>query len=226
MKLMDLRNKPVSEISCLLADPGDKTPMLAAWQVCALGKELPPDYVVVVPDFLKYARMLSTGQATKILKLPENNAAARRNAFGVVARASLSPLAVLRTDFWFAAKAMLRYDLAFLPKRFEGHVLLHSYLADLAFAFDRADFIREFFALTKGLKAGIQTQQLQTAVSFMAAQGVRPALVTHSTSIDHPYVLPELVRTSENFQYTTFLPDASYLPVSAQRKLKHAIFSA
>ncbi|MCX7719311.1 MAG: hypothetical protein N2111_13055 [Candidatus Sumerlaeaceae bacterium] len=156
-----------------------EAPLLTAWQAARLtpadAQRLGSKAVVVVPDFLNYARLLNTGQAATMLGLSGSSMCMAR----AVTRAGLvvasRPHLAAAKDFWLVARALAAFDLALLPRGFRGAVLLHSYLSDFAFVFEKRDFCAWFMrgAARRGI-AGLHTQQLPLALSCLARWDLRP----------------------------------------------------
>lgn len=195
--------------------------MLTAWQYSALpatALEKPEDAVVVIPDFLTYARMLNTGQAATMLKL--SGSLARAAGAGILASPAVmtNPLRTAKMDFWVIAESLLRYDLALVGKRFPGTILLHSYLADFAFTFNKRDFVSRFFKLA-GTRAGIQTQQLSAALTSLARWDLAPTALSYlfaPSQGDNTSIL-YLAMQNPLFARTHMLPDITNYPRDVQR---------
>lgn len=191
--------------------------MLTAWQASRL-PHTDSSSCVVLPDFLNYARLLNTGQAAAMLKL----SGSLPKAFGAGFKSSpalmANPLRTAGMDFWVIAETLLRYDLALLPKGFTGEVLLHSYLADFAFVFERRQFLARFQQLTKGFRAGVQTQQLPLALTCLERWGVAPALCAFLFS-PCAKELNEVLAAAHNSPFyagCSFVADLSSLPKDLQ----------
>lgn len=204
---------------------GDEAPgaCLTAWQAAALrsgGGALPPgvEIAVTVPDFLNYARLLNTGQALSMIRLP--GSLVRSALAGMAAAPGLlrHPVRAARTDFWLVAQVLLRYDLALLPPRFGGTVLLHSYLADFAFLFERRDFVTGFFRRAGAARAGVHTQQLPLALSCLARWGVEPGWCSflYSEADGNDRAALESARRSKPFAACRFVAETESLPPDLQ----------
>ncbi|GEM_PF-878788 len=96
--------------------------------LCEAGVD-PKRLAIVAPDFVAYARQLSTGNAGAFLRQIGPFAAA---AMGF--RAFRSVAAHRGPTFWAMAEALLAADLALLPRDFGGRVLVPAFLTDLAVA--------------------------------------------------------------------------------------------
>ena len=207
--------------AALLRGDASRGLMLTAWQAARAPREdlmRFSDVVVVVPDFLNYARLLNTGQARAVLGL--SGSMARTLAAGV--RAGLGvctrPLKLARQDFWIIAETLLRMDLALLPSTLEGAPrLLHPNLADFAFAFDQRDFMRRVFRLA-GAGGGVFTQQLPMAANCLARWGLEPAAVAFLCPPGHDDTanLVADLRGGKTFARTRLIADVSSLPDDLQ----------
>jgi hypothetical protein len=218
IRYVDCRSLSMDALRSFAAPAG--SPLhLTAWQAAqfSAGGAL-PDCTITVPDFLNYARMLNTGQAAAMLRLPgslpRTGAAAARAGI----HAALRPGAAARMDFWLIASALLRYDLALVPPHFHGTLLLHSYVADLAFAFDRRDFVAAFFkGLPRGCRGGIETQQLAAALSSLERWGRSPALFSFLLSEHDPQL--DALRSAQRSAFyarTKFVADITNWPRDLQ----------
>lgn len=195
--------------------------MLTAWQAARAPREELTrfaDVVVVVPDFLNYARLLNTGQARAVLELSGSMArtlaAGVRAGLGVCAR----PLKLARQDFWTVAETLLRMDLALLPAALDAAPrLLHPNLADFAFAFEQRDFMRRVFRLT-GAGGGVFTQQLPMAANCLARWGLEPAAVAFLCPPGHDDTanLVADLRGGKTFARARLIADVSSLPDDLQ----------
>jgi len=200
-----------------------QSPLLTAWQAARLtpaeARQLGAQAAVTVPDFLHYARLLNTGQAATLLGLSGSVTrvawAALRAALVVAPRPHLA----VGKDFWLVARALAAYDLALLPRGFCGAVMLHPYLSDFAFAFERRDFVAWFLrAAGKGRAAGVHTQQLPLALSCLARWGLRPGCCAFLCPPSGEGVAPALEagRREEVFQACRFIGDLTSLPADLQ----------
>lgn len=146
---------------------------LTAWQAKRAAARGPIGVPVAVtaPDFLNYARLLGTGQAGAVIALAGGLVPA--GIAGITASPAVlaSPLRAAKQDFWVVAEVLLRFDMALLPASLprDTPILLHPYLADFAFLFERRDFIATFFRLAAARgAAGIHTLQRPLALSCLA----------------------------------------------------------
>ncbi|MBX7246747.1 MAG: hypothetical protein K1X53_14720 [Candidatus Sumerlaeaceae bacterium] len=199
--------------------------LMTAWQAARLPADLQSAHAakaaVTVPDFLTYARLINTGQAKAMLALSGSfpkTILAGISAGMAVAR---SPLRAAKQDFWVVAEALLRYDLALLPAAFRGPVLIHPYLADFAFQFERRDFLTRFFKGAWGrFEPGFHTQQLPLALSCAVRWNTVPVICAHpfsSSSGAGSGVSPDLQK-SPNWAGCRFIGDASGFPEDLQHR--------
>lgn len=102
---------------------------------------------VTVPNFLEQSRLLGTRQYTRILR--------QIGLQGILAAGRSAVPAMVRErgfTFWAAAIGLLAADLARIPYRFRGSLLLHSYLTDLALTLDRWDVLERMLHTMRGLR--------------------------------------------------------------------------
>jgi hypothetical protein len=104
---------------------------------------------VTVPDFLQQSRRLMAGRYGEVVR--------HLGVAGVISagRAAL-PVAVKArgVSFWAAALGLLAGDLERLPAGFDGTVLVHGYLADLALALDRVEMLEKMLRLCRRARPG------------------------------------------------------------------------
>lgn len=157
---------------------------ITAWQASAISDLLRTfpsrQLLVTVPDFLHYGRLVNTGQAKTIARLPVN--LLRSGLAGTRAGLTLAsqPVKAAQQNFWHFAKVLLKYDLALLPSGYTGAVLLHSHLMDFACVFGRRDFLDSFFsAVGKTRQTGIHTQQIPSALTSLAQWNLRPEVFSY-----------------------------------------------
>lgn len=170
----DLRSLDAGEAATRTsALPAEEAAVLTAWQLAAgAGGAGSP---VVVPDFLNYARLINTGQAGAMLRLPGGLGRGLRAVASAMPAVLRSPLRAASKDFWLVSDALVRYDLALLPSSWRGPVILHPYLADFAFAFANRDFVRKFHgAAARRGQAGCWTLQPRAALSCLSLWGIDP----------------------------------------------------
>ena len=205
------------------AASGSNGLLMTAWQLAVLPPylraDLLPGSVVAVPDFLNYARLLNTGQAKAMLRLP--GAVSRAIGAGLRAAPALArhPLRAARQDFWLIAEVLLRYDLALLPRDCGLPLLLHPYLADFAFVFEKRSFVSLFRHLASRRGPwGVQTQQLPVALGCLARWGLEPDMCAFLMSPGDGDGLASLAgaQQSPRFQECRFIASVESLPADVQ----------
>ena len=161
--------------------PPNQGVVITAWQAIEVFKHVTSDdqVLVTLPDFLNYARLLSTGQASSFARLP--GSLLRFLGAGMVAgiAASVQPIKLAQQDFWLIAQCLLKYDLALLPAGRKPNVLLHSNLMDFAAFFNQRRFVEYFFqqARRRGLPPGVHTQQPGEVLSCLGRWDLIPAML-------------------------------------------------
>lgn len=190
---VDLRGVAADKVvGAARAFPANVRLLITAWQWSILKSqvhdaELAVRMSVVVPDFLHYARLAGTGQAAEILRLPSSLLSVARAGVACVPTGVKLLPQLARGQFWAAALAMTRYDLALIGSRFPGEVLLHDNLADFACFFERDSLLREFKSLSAGCGAwGIATQQVPALLSLCARQNIVPDRLLFNTGMTRP----------------------------------------
>lgn len=201
----------------------DTEVMTTAWQAAALPKEirakLGDNTITVIPDFLNYARMINTGQAGAMLGLSGSKHDGFMCALKALPSVLAHPLRAMRKDFWLVAAALLRYDIALLPADYRGVWMLHSYLADFSFFFDRGDVIKALFDIAGvGGAAGVHTQHLPLAMTCLARWGIAPKTCAFLYSPSDVNTLEALrsARRVPCFKETRFIADISNMPGDLQ----------
>lgn len=165
--------------------------------------------VAVVPDFLEYARLLSTHQFRDVAAKPGS----LRNFFRACSACSRGilrkPLRLSPADFWLVAEMLLRFDLALLHEFF-GHVVLHPYLTDFAVGLGRDDFLVTFSRLCRPWRYwGLWTNQLPMALSACARLALQPSLIVFASAAGDTTTQAALNFATQNplFERTSFLLD-------------------
>jgi hypothetical protein len=196
---------------------------MTAWQAAALPADLLGQLgaraAVGVPDFLNYARLLNTGQAGALMQLAGGPMAAGVAGLAATPAVLAHPLRTAQQDFWVVAEALLRFDMALVPRAFRGTALLHSYLADFAFVFNRRDLVARYFQLASPrLGPGLHTQQLPTALACLARWGLVPQTLAFLCSPRDADGAAALATAQESslFQGTVFVADISSQPPDVQ----------
>jgi hypothetical protein len=210
------RQSPAALEATLLAD---QSPLVvAASQMAALGRRVRDrEMIAVVPDFLEYARLVSSGQARALLDraggLRRVWRAALAAGFGVIDR----PLRLASADFWLGAEAFLRFDLALLHD-FHGAVVLHPYLTDFSVCLGRDSFLERFAALAARWQYfGFWTYQFPLAVSALSRRALAPSVVVLASAVndEHSQRTLRLARETELLRNTNYLIDLEPLAVGA-----------
>lgn len=121
---------------------------------------------VTVPDFLNQSRLVSNGRHVEVLK--------QLGLAGIVAgvRAATSVLSSERAvTFWVAAMGLLGAALRLVPVQFQGTLLLHAYLTDLALALRRTDMLDTMLARCRTLRprarVGFHTNMASEALTAL-----------------------------------------------------------
>ena len=102
---------------------------------------------LTVPDFLNQSRLLSTGRYSEVL---------RQMGVGGVAKAMRETAPTLvrerSLNFWVAATGMLAAALHSVPVNFQGTLLLHTYLTDLALTLRQVDKLERMLAMCRRMR--------------------------------------------------------------------------
>lgn len=186
---MDVRSIPAEKLTGFAGGIGQEVKLLlTAWQWVAWGSmgSRPGDsrLVVMVPDFLHYARLISTGRAKEIPQLPGSYVAVMKAGVRCVPTGMRNLGGIARGDFWAGAEALLAYDMGLLAG-FSGEVVLHSNVADFAWVFEREEFLRRF-KQTCGTRMlpGVACQQLEKGLSACARWNFTPHRIIYSSGFD------------------------------------------
>ncbi len=142
-RVLDLRDLPPGGVQATLKEAAGRPAwdefLLGPAHMQALGRHGLGDRLrVTVPDFLTQSRLLSIGRHREVLT--------QMGVGGILAaaRAATSVLASERAPtFWVAAMGLLAAALAVVPPHFQGTLLLHSYLTDLALGLRRLDALEK-----------------------------------------------------------------------------------
>ncbi len=220
MKLrIDLRNVDIADLDNTVSMFPDHVVFLitawqwSAWRARGRTMEISARLLVMVPDFLYYARLVSTGQAKEIPRLPASLPRLVKTGLSCVPTGFARLPGLARGHFWAAAEAMLAYDLGLLERKFAGEVILHYNLSDFAWSFERQSFLSAFKDKTKGREGwGIATQQITTALSSCARWGLQPSRIMYTTGYSRPETM--LVETARNhrFNLTSWTVDLTQWP--------------
>lgn len=229
MIYLDLRTTSKPQFLEMTSRESQHAFVATAWQVAAMDvpllQRVAPRTLVVVPDFLNYARLLSTGQAKQMLELAGTLPRAAMSGIGAVPAVLRRLDLTVKQDFWVVAEALLRYDLALLPRvKYKG-LLLHSYLVDFASALGKGEFLSRFAtaASARG-RFGVTTQQLPAALTTVAKANARinTCVYLHSPNDAAAANLIRHAGTSSALAGCEFVGDLSSLPGPIQ----HATASA
>lgn len=215
---IDIRNEPVKKLDAIILQfPESVNFMITAWQWAAWksGKshpEIESRLIVVIPDFLYYARLAGTGQAAGILKLPDSKIKLIRSALACVPTGISQLRGLAGGQFWSAAEAMMAYD-AGLIGSFRGEVLLHNNLTDFAWFFEQEHFIRAFKKLVRNKPTwGFATQQIPAALSLCSRWDIIPDRIVYNIGYTRPAADLIEIASARQFQKTRWTLDLSLWP--------------
>lgn len=168
---------------------------------------------LVVPDFLRYARLLGQGQAVELLKT-----LGWRGASALSWQAPKSVLSQRGPTFWAAAESLVAADLAYVPRKFAGTLVLHHFLTDLAVALDQTKrlerLLRQIAARHRQAAVGVQTSILPDTLSALTYVR-RPLAVVHflsSPDNEHLRRALALHRTLDGFAACRFVAEVGAVP--------------
>lgn len=148
---------------------------------------------VTVPNFLLQSRLLMASRYAEVMKRMGAGGAIRAGmtAFPMIARAR-------GVTFWAAAMALLAGDLARVPRKFNGTLLLHGYLADLALALRQTQVLQKMLNLCRHLRPrariGFHTNlasDADAALPFMNVSVEEISLLTSPSG----HRLPEIIKS-------------------------------
>ncbi len=152
-RALDLRDLSPAQACAYLCGSGSGSGwdeyLLTPTQMKALpGSSRPSERLrVTVPDFLNEARLLSTRRYGEILK--------RMSLGGImVAARAATPLLIKERapTFWVAAMGLLGAGLESMPTEFQGTILLHGYLTDLALSLRRLDVLGKMLIMCRRIR--------------------------------------------------------------------------
>jgi hypothetical protein len=205
---VDLRETSVGNIDAAVAEFGDSVHFLiTAWQWAGWKSrfnkgEISRRFIVMVPDFLYYARLISTGQAKEIPRLPGSLFSLVRSGIRCVPTGIKELPHLARGEFWAGAEALLTYDLGLLDRKFSGQVVLHYNLSDFTWLFEKERFLSAFQRKAGGdSRWGLSTQQLSSALSCCSRWNFIPSLVIYTPGYSRPETL--LIETAKSHQFVT-----------------------
>lgn len=216
---IDLRDTKVTELDgAVLSFPEHVFFLITAWQWSAWRShgqknDVSARLLVMVPDFLYYARLVSTGQAKTIPRLPASIPRLIKTGISCVPTGVTHLPGLARGRFWDAAEAMLAYDLGLLERSFSGEVILHYNLSDFAWSFERQSFLSAYKNKTKGRVGwGIATQQISAALSSCARWGLHPSRIMYTTGYSRPETLLIQTARRHHFNHTKWTVDMTQWP--------------
>lgn len=173
--------------------------------------------VVIVPNFLHYARLLSTGQFKSFLLSPGRIGSIFKGLFSIGLRVLKNPLGAAKQDFWTVAQVLLSFDLSQIPSNFQGTFLLHDSIGDFAWIFDRPEIIESLLQKYNHGNIGVITQQPFKASSLLARLGCKNISIVTTltqTNLSHP-ATKLLIETTKNNGWK-WINNVSEFPVSIQ----------
>lgn len=200
---IDLREVPQGKLLEALAAGEQRPVLITAWQWTELRKHSVSssrNIMVVVPDFLAYARQISTGQPAQIARMPQSIADVGLSALSCVPTGIKKLSHLVKGDFWAGAEALLSYDLGLL-RGFSGTTLLHSNLTDFALLFNRRDFLQNFARrASKRGEWGLVTQQVPSLLSACARWQLFPDCLIYPVGFSRSEA--DLVSTAREQTFT------------------------
>lgn len=215
---VDLRDQPVDELDAAVAEfPETVMFLITAWQWSSWNPanqfKLSSRMMVMVPDFLYYARLVSTGQANEIARLPGSVKNLILSGLACVPMGFKELPRLARGEFWAGAEALLTYDLGLLNQRFQGDVVLHFNLADFAWLFENQRFINLYKKKAQRRPAwGIATQQISKALSCCARWNAIPDRLIYTPGYSRPESLLIETAISHQFHSTSWILDLTQWP--------------
>lgn len=136
---------------------------------------------VTVPDFLTQSRLLSLGRRLEVVR-----GLSVRGLIGAMRAAAPQALRDRSATFWVGALGLLGDALAAVPRGFEGSVLIHPSLVDIALALRRHDMLERMLGVCRSThpraRIGLHTNLGAEAVEALALIGVQPGEVSLLTS--------------------------------------------
>ncbi len=201
---------PRKVLDCRDAGPtaAEKMPPAAVWdhiqiypqQFSEAGGMEPERVRVTTPDFMSLSRHLVAGDFAAILRTMGLRGTA--GAFRTALRAALRNRGA---DFWAAAEAMAASGAAMLPREFDGWVMLHPYLVDMALTLRAPENIRRMAAAVERFlpkaRIGLHTNMLLEIRKELHSLGRAAAGISFLASPDAPG-LDSVVSGSPDFEWT------------------------
>jgi predicted dehydrogenase len=146
---------------------------------------------VTIPDFFNQSRLLSTARYAEVLK--------QMGAGGIVMAVRAAAPVLIRErapHFWVAAMGLVGAALHAVPPQFQGTLLLHVYLTDLALTLRRLDILERMLATCRRIRPrarlGFHTNMVGEAVNALRVVDERVDAVSALTS-------PRALNTGEVF---------------------------
>lgn len=187
--ILDVRGQPKEGINRLLAGQEESTSIfVAAYQTQWLDPDVAEagNFVAIVPDIVRYDRILAEGRLGDFLNLGSTRLESARALLLAGTHSLKSTLSLARQDYWAVARALLMYDLSMLSGWYKGGIVLHSRLTDLALALQKRDLLEDWLGLRRatvdGCRRGFWTEQLPLALSLLSQWNLRPQVLVHSQS--------------------------------------------
>jgi len=149
-RVLDLRDLSIEEVEAYFASaPGNSNwrqyQFTPAQMKSEAARGIPHEALrVTVPDFLKQSRLLSTGRYGDVLK--------EIGVRGTIQASRVAAPMLMRErslNFWVAAMGLLAAALNALPRDFQGTILLHGQLTDIALSLRRLNRLEEMLALCR-----------------------------------------------------------------------------
>lgn len=168
---------------------------------------------VVLPDFLHYGRLLGAGQALPLLRILGGRAT---GSLGWQALRSV--LHRRGVTFWVAVESLLAADLAHVPRAFDGTLLLHPFVTDLAVALDLASQLDRLLHLIatrrRRAQVGVATSILPDTLAALVYARQPPAAVHFLSSPASPVLARTLAeyRKLEPFACCRFVAEVGAVP--------------
>jgi hypothetical protein len=188
-RFLDLRSLERTEFNRLIVDQEQKyTLLVTAYQTQWLDHDVAEanTFVVVLPDIIRYGRLLTTGRFREFLELSGSWLETFRAAAVAGVKSGSTPLSALRQEFWTVARGLMHYDITLISGWFKGRALLHPYLSDLALSLGRREIFDAWLnteaASLLECRRGIWTQQAPMALSLFSDWSISPDAVLYQSS--------------------------------------------
>lgn len=136
---------------------------------------------ITVPDFLTQSRLLSLGRRLEVAR-----GLGIRGLIGAMRAAAPQGLRDRSATFWVGALGLLGGSLSEVPRGFEGSLLIHPSLVDVALALRRHDMLERMLGVCRSThpraRIGLHTNLASEAAEALALIGVEPGEVSVLTS--------------------------------------------